>query len=75
MVNILTIPKKLAQKGELIIIPRAEYDEITGLKKRLLREEKDTDETIHVFEKEYQNKKLKKASTFSEILGTARKSK
>lgn len=31
--NIITIPKKLAQKGDLVVIPRKEYEEFLTLKK------------------------------------------
>ena len=69
MANILTIPKKLIQKGELVIVPRVEYEEALKVRERLLREEKDTDEAIRIFENERKTRKLKKVSTFSEILG------
>lgn len=72
MSNVLTIPKKLMQKGELVVIPRAEYEEVLKLRKRLIWEEKDADEAIRVFEKERKTGKLKKTSSFSEILGTRR---
>ncbi len=74
MVDILTIPKKLIQKGELVIMARAEYEEVLKLRKRLIGEEKDTDEAIRVFERERRAGKLKKATHFSEILG-ARKAR
>ena len=32
----ITIPKKLAQKGDLVVVPRREYE--TLLKRRILRE-------------------------------------
>lgn len=69
MADVLTIPKKLMQKGELIIMPRAEYEEVLKTRKRLLWEENDTDEAIRVFEKERKANKLKKALSFSEIFG------
>ena len=31
--NIVTIPKKLAQGGDLVVIPREEYEEFLALKK------------------------------------------
>lgn len=31
--NIVTIPKKLAQKGDLVVIPRKEYEVLMGLKR------------------------------------------
>ena len=69
MADILTIPQKLIQKGELIIVPRVEYEAALKIKRRLLWEEKDTDEAIRVFEKERKAHALRKASAFSEILG------
>jgi len=66
--NIITIPKKLSQKGDLVVVPRAEYEEALRIRQRLLLEEKDTDEAIRVFEKESKSGKLKKTSSFSEIL-------
>lgn len=39
------------QRGELVIMPRAEYEEVLKLRKRLIWEEKDTDEAINIFEK------------------------
>lgn len=69
MLDTLTIPKKLTERGDLVIVPRFEYEEILRVKKRLLWEEQDTDEAIRVFEKEYKARKLKKASSFSSILG------
>lgn len=71
--NIVTIPKKLVEKGELVIVPRAEYEEVLKIRKRLLWEEKDTDEAIRIFEKERRTGRLKKASSFSEILYTSKK--
>ena len=31
--NIITIPKKMAQRGDLIVIPRQEYERLLRLKK------------------------------------------
>lgn len=73
MADILTIPKKLTQKGELVIVPRVEYEKALKISRRLLWEEKDTDEAINAFEKERKANTLKKASTFSEILGQKKK--
>lgn len=75
MTNILTIPRRLLQRGELVIVPRAEYEASLEIRKRLLWEERDTDEAIAVFEKERKARRLKKASGFAEILGTARTGK
>lgn len=68
MSNVLTIPKKLAQMGELVVVPRADYEEAMRVKARLLSEEADTDQAIRVFEKERKAKKLKKTRSFATIL-------
>lgn len=73
MAEILTIPKKLARKGDLVIVPRVDYEKALQVKQRLLWEKKDTDEAVRIFDKEYGAKKLKKAVRFSEILGTRSK--
>lgn len=73
--NIVTIPKKLVEKGDLVIVPRAEYEEVLKIRRRLLWEEKDTDEAIRVFERERKAGKLKKASSFSEILDISKRKK
>jgi hypothetical protein len=59
--EVLTIPKKLASKGDLVVVPRADYEAALEVRARLLWEETDTDEAIRIFEKERRNKKLKKA--------------
>lgn len=61
------------QKGELVIMPRFEYEEVAKIIKRLLWEEKDTDEAILIFEKEHKANRLKMATSFSEILGIKRR--
>ncbi len=33
MINIVTIPKKLAKKGELVLVPKKEYQEFFAWKK------------------------------------------
>lgn len=64
----VTIPRKLANKGDLVLIPRKEYEQFLKLQKRLLWEEKDTDEAIRIFKKEKSAGKLKSVNSFSEIL-------
>ena len=61
----VTIPKKLAQKGDLVVIPRREYEKFLKLQQRLGWEEKDTDEAIGVFKKEKRLGKLKVAKKFA----------
>ena len=72
MAEIVTIPKNLAKRGELVLMPRSEYEEMLRVNKRLLWEEQDTDESINVFKMEHKAGKLKKAHSFSEILGVKR---
>lgn len=71
--DIISIPKKMWQKGDLVIIPRVEYEEALKVKQRLLWEEEDTDEAIRVFDREKKIGKLKKVSSFSEILHLAKR--
>ena len=35
MVEVVTIPKKLLKKGELVILPRKDYEELLSMKKQL----------------------------------------
>lgn len=72
MAEIVTIPKTLIKRGELVLMPRSEYEEMLRVNKRLLGEEQDTDEAINIFEAEQKAGKLKKAYSFSEILGIGR---
>lgn len=74
MIEILTNPQKIVKKGKFVTMPRAEYERMLEISRRLLLQEKDTDEAIRIFEKEQKTKKLKKAHDFSEILH-ARKSR
>ena len=33
--NVVTIPKKLAQKGDLVVLPRQEYEEFLAFRKMI----------------------------------------
>lgn len=68
MAEVLTIPKKLIKKGELVIVPRIDFEKMLRIQKRLLWEEQDTDAAIRIFEREKKEGKLRRASKFSEIL-------
>ncbi|KKT41399.1 MAG: hypothetical protein UW30_C0008G0018 [Candidatus Giovannonibacteria bacterium GW2011_GWA2_44_13b] len=68
MSNVLIIPKELAQKGDLILVPRTDYEDALKVKERLLGEETDIDEAVRIFEKERKAGKLKMAKSFSEML-------
>jgi len=65
MVNAITIPKKLIKKGDLVLIPRSDYDELLRLRKQREWEEKDTDEAIRVFKKEKKESKLLKIKSLA----------
>lgn len=65
----ITIPRRISRKGDLVVIPRVEFDEWLKIKKRLLLEEKETDEAIRIFNRELKSGKLKRAVRFSDILG------
>ena len=72
MSNILTIPQRLARDGDLIILPRKDYEEVLKIQARLLLEEADTDNAINTFNKESKSKKLKIAKKFTDIVGKNR---
>ena len=44
MSEVITIPKKLVQKDDLVILPRKDYEEFLRLRLRREWEEKDTNE-------------------------------
>ena len=46
--TVITIPKKLAQKGDLVLIPRGEYEEFLRLKKQksFFKLDKDLQESL-----------------------------
>ncbi len=63
-----TIPKRLTQKGELIVLPRKEYEAYLAWQKKREREEKDTDNAIRVFNQEKTQGKLMSSKNFLDIL-------
>ena len=67
MVKIINIPKEIARKGELVLIPRSEYEEFLRLRRQKEWEEKDTDESIRIFKKEKKEKKLIKIKSLAEL--------
>ena len=67
MEKIITIPKEIVKKGELVLIPRKEYDEFLKLRRQREREEKDTDEAIRIFKKERKSKKLIEIKSLAEL--------
>lgn len=71
----ITIPKNLVRRGNLVVVPRREYEEFLKLQKRLLWEEKDTDEAIRIFKEEKNSGALKTATDFASVLKSARQRK
>lgn len=67
MGKIIVIPKDLIKKGELVIIPREDYEEFLRLYQQRKWEEKDTDEAVSVFKKEKKEKKLIKIKSLADL--------
>ncbi len=67
MRKVITIPKEIAKKGDLVLIPRKEYEEFLKLKEKREWEEKDTKEAIKVFNKEKKGKGLVKIKSLAEL--------
>jgi len=67
MEKIITIPKELIKKGELVLISRKEYEGFLRLQKQREWEEMDTDKAIRVFKKERKEKKLFKIKSLAEL--------
>lgn len=68
--NTITIPKKLAEKDDLIIIPRKRYEEFLGLEKiveKKITEEADTNLAVKIYKKEKQQKKLKIIKSLADL--------
>ncbi|MBU4298593.1 hypothetical protein KJ636_00935 [Patescibacteria group bacterium] len=56
----ITIPKEIAKRGDLVLIPKSEYEEFLKLREQREWEEKDTDEAIEIFKEEKKKKNLLK---------------
>ncbi|MFH1956777.1 MAG: hypothetical protein ABIJ28_03970 [Patescibacteria group bacterium] len=70
------IPRNIANKDDLVVIPRGIYNEFLNCKKfaeKRLSEEKEADEAIRIYKQEKKAGKLKTASSFSEILKEAKR--
>jgi len=67
MEKVITIPKEIAKKGELVLIPRSEYEKLLKLRKQGVWEEEDTDEAIKVFKIERGKKKLVKIKSLADL--------
>ncbi|KKS33986.1 MAG: hypothetical protein UU96_C0010G0001 [Parcubacteria group bacterium GW2011_GWC2_42_13] len=68
MSEVITIPKKLVQKDDLVILPRKDYEEFLRLRLRREWEEKDTDEAIRIFNEERKKKKLKILKSLADLV-------
>jgi len=67
MGKVITIPKEIIKKGELVIIPKSEYEKFLRLRKQEEWEEKDTNEAIRVFKEEKRKNKLLKIKSLAEL--------
>ena len=65
--NIVTIPREMANKGELVLVPRSEYEEFLRLRRKIKLEKQDTDEAIRIFEKERKEGKLSKIKSLADF--------
>jgi hypothetical protein len=65
--NTITIPKEMAEGGDLVIIPRSKYEKLLRWQKKIKWEEKDTDEAIRIFEKERKEGKLFGIKSLAEL--------
>ena len=67
MGRVIIIPKEIVKKGELVLIPKKDYEEFLKLQKQRNWEEKDTDEAIGIFKEEKKRKKLTKIKSLAEL--------
>ena len=67
MGKIITIPKEIAKKGDLVLIPKREYEEFLRLRRQREWEEKDTDEAIRIFKEERKKGKLVEVKSLAEL--------
>ena len=67
MAKVITIPKEIVGKGDLVLIPRQEYEEFLKLRSQREWEEKDTNEAIRIFKKEKKEKKLIKIESLADL--------
>ena len=67
MEKVITIPKEIIKKGDLVLIPRKEYEEFLRLRKQREWEEKDTEKAIKIFQREKRQKKLMKIKSLADL--------
>ncbi len=67
MEKVITIPKEIIRQGDLVLIPRREYEEFLKLRKQREWEEKDTNEAIRIFREEKKKKKLIKIKSLTDL--------
>ena len=68
--NTVTIPQTLARKGDLVVIPREEYEKFLTMKKRvksIFLEERDIDSSIKIYKSEKKSGKLKIIKSFADL--------
>jgi len=67
--KVITIPKKLAQKGDLITLPRREYEELLRLSLKNIPEVEMTLVQRRALKKARENRKKGNFLTFNELKG------
>jgi phage pi2 protein 07 len=67
MEEIITIPKEITKRGDLVLISRKEYEELLKLRKKRNWEERDTDEAINIFKREKREKKLRLLKSLADL--------
>lgn len=67
MDSVITIPRSFLRKGELVLIPRREYEELLRLREEKEWEEQDTKEAIRIFKEEKKRKKLMEIASLAEL--------
>ena len=67
---VVTIPRRLTGKSDLVVLQKSQYDEFLRLKEQEARrqwEEKDTDEAIRIYLKEKKAGKLKVLRSLADL--------
>mgnify|MGYP001567597434 CR=1 FL=1 len=67
---VVTIPKQLAVMGELVVIPKKEYQgflELQKIFKKRMAEERDTDDAIAIYQREKQRGTLRSLTSLRDL--------
>lgn len=63
----ITIPKQLTKMGDLVIVPRKEYEKLQKAGRERVIEEKDTNLALSTYKKEKRLKKLKIIKSLADL--------